>query len=94
LAIEIDVTNTCVPRMPAFAKIGVPEVWRLDKRGQLRFYRLAKGKYEVVEHSIAFAFLQPADLMRFADRRNEIGENAVIREFVEWAKIAHAKGPK
>ena len=44
LAIEIDVTNTSVPRMPVFAKIGVPEVWRLDERGQLRFYRLGEGQ--------------------------------------------------
>ena len=32
LAIEVDVTNTSLPRMPVFARIGVPEVWRLDKR--------------------------------------------------------------
>ncbi|MEI8372244.1 MAG: Uma2 family endonuclease [Planctomycetota bacterium] len=86
LAIEIDVTNTSVPRMPVFAEVGVPEVWRLDKRQRLHFYRLKKAKYEVVEHSIAFAFLKPADLMRFVNRRAEIGENAVVREFVEWAK--------
>ena len=94
LAIEVDVTNTSLPRMPVFAKIGVPEVWRLDTRGQLRFYRLTKTKYEEIEHSIAFAFLKPADLMRFVNRRAEIGENAVVREFVEWAKKAQAKRTK
>ena len=86
LAIEVDVTNTSLPRMPVFAKIGVPEVWRLDKRRRLRFYRLTKAKYEEIEHSVAFPFLKPADLMRFVNRRAEIGENAVVREFVEWAR--------
>jgi Uma2 family endonuclease len=97
LAIEVDVTRTSVPRMPVFAKIGVPEVWRLDKRGELRFFRLAKAKYEVVEYSVSFPFLKPADLMRFLDRRGEIGETGVVREFVKWAKKAQAKarkGPK
>jgi Uma2 family endonuclease len=94
LAIEVDVTNTSVPRMPVFAKVGVPEVWRLDKRRRLHFYRLTKGKYQAVEHSIAFPFLKPADLLRFVNRRAEIGENGVVREFVEWASKAQAKQGK
>ena len=94
LAIEVDVTSTSVPRMPVFAKIGVPEIWRLE-RGRVRFYRLrSKSKYEAVERSIAFPFLKPADLMRFVKRRAEIGENAVVREFVEWAKKARLRKSK
>ncbi len=86
LVIEVDVTSSSLPRMPVLAKIGVPEVWRLE-RGRLRFYRLkSKAKYEPVQHSLAFPFLKPADLMRFLNRRAEIGENAVVREFVEWAR--------
>ena len=94
LAIEVDVTNTSLPRMPVFAEVGVAEVWRLDKRRRLHFYRLKKARYEAVEHSIAFAFLRPADLMRFVNRRAEIGENAVVREFVAWATKAYAKARK
>jgi hypothetical protein len=29
--------------------------------------------------------------MRFVNRRSEIGENAVVREFVEWAMRAAKK---
>jgi Uma2 family endonuclease len=90
LAIEVDVTSSSVPRMPVFAKIGVPEIWRIE-RGRVRFYKLkSKAKYEAVARSVAFPFLKPADLMRFVDRRSEIGENAVVREFVVWAQGAHA----
>ena len=78
LAIEIDVTNTSVPRLPVFGRIGVPEIWRLDERGRVHFYRRAKTKYKEIESSIAFPFLKPADLMRFVNRCDEIGENAVI----------------
>jgi len=91
LVLEVDVTHTSLPRMPVFAKVGVPEVWRLDKHRHLRFYQLTKGKYKEVENSVAFAFSQPADFMRFVERRAEIGENGVVREFVKWAKKARAK---
>jgi Uma2 family endonuclease len=94
LAIEVDVTNTSLPRMPVFAQVGVPEVWRLDERRRLHFYRLKKAKYQLVEQSVAFAFLKPADVMRFVNRRAEIGENAVVRAFVEWATKAQAKARK
>jgi len=88
LAIEVDVTSSSVARMPVFAAIGVPEVWRIE-RGRVRFYRLkSKSKYEAVQRSFAFPFLRPADLTRFVKRRSEVGENTVVREFVEWAKQA------
>ncbi len=94
LAIEVDVTSTSVPRMPVFAKIGVPEIWRIE-RGRVRFYRLkSRTKYEAVDRSVAFPFLKPADLMRFVKRRGELGENAVVREFVEWAKKARSRTAK
>ena len=93
LAIEVDVTSSSVPRMPVFAKIGVPEIWRIE-RGRVRFYRLKKAKYEAIQRSVAFPFLKPADLMRFVKRRAETGENGVVREFVEWAKKARLRKPK
>jgi Uma2 family endonuclease len=88
LAIEVDVTSTSVPRMPVFARIHIPEVWRHHARS-IRFYRLtAKGEYKPIERSIAFPFLQAKDLTRFVNRRGEIGENAVFLEFMEWVKKA------
>ncbi|MDZ7620165.1 MAG: Uma2 family endonuclease, partial [Patescibacteria group bacterium] len=87
LAIEVEVTSSCLPRLPVFAAIGIPEVWRVERRDRARFYRLnaKKKEYEPIERSIAFPFLKPADLMRFVKRRTELGETAVVRSFVEWA---------
>jgi Uma2 family endonuclease len=88
LVIEVDVTSSSLPRMPVFAKIGVPEIWR-NARGRLRFYRLnAEGEYEITDRSVAFPFLKAADLMRFVKRRSEIGENGTVREFIKWALAA------
>jgi Uma2 family endonuclease len=91
LVIEIDVTSSSLPRMPVFAKIGVPEVWR-QERGRLRFYRLnSQGEYETAVRSVAFPFSKAADVMRFVKRRSEIGENAVVREFIKWAQAARLR---
>jgi len=87
LVIEIDVTKSSIPRLPVFAKIGVPEIWQCQ-RGRLHFYRLVRGKYRPIQHSVSFPFLKAADLMRFINRRSELGENGVVREFLEWAQQA------
>ena len=80
--------KSSLPRMPVFAAIGVPEVWRFT-RGRLRFHRLGKAEYDAAQHSLAFPFLTPPDLMRFVSRRVEVGEAVVVREFVEWAVRAN-----
>jgi Uma2 family endonuclease len=90
LVIEIDVTKSSIPRLPVFAKIGVPEIWQ-SHRGRLQFYRLSRGKYVASQRSVAFPFLKPADLMRFINRRAVIGENGVVREFIEWAQKANRR---
>ena len=64
--------------MPVFAKIGVPEIWR-HERGRVRFYRLnSEGEYEDADRSV----------VRFVKRRSKVGENAVLGEFITWAKAA------
>jgi Uma2 family endonuclease len=89
LVLEVDVTPISVPRMPVFAKIGLPELWRC-RRLQVEFYRLAPtGSYEAVTHSVGFPFLKPADLVRFVKRHAEIDETALVREFLAWAREAH-----
>ncbi len=86
LVIEVDVTNTSVPRLPIFARIGVPEIWRYVN-DEVRFYRLTRQrKYEPIQHSIALPFLTPDDVTRCVNLRHETDENSVIRAFVKLAK--------
>jgi Uma2 family endonuclease len=86
LVLEVDVTNSSVPRMPTFALLGVPEVWRHDRQ-QLNFYRLTTaGEYVQVKYSVAFPFLTAADIQRFVNRSSQLEENALLRSFVQWAK--------
>ncbi len=92
LVIEVDVTHSCLERLPVYATLRVPELWRYDGR-KVVFYGLSRGKYVALRHSKAFPFLRAADLMRFLDMRHDTDENSVIRAFVAWLRDKHAKPP-
>ena len=89
LVIEVDVTKTCIPRLPVYAQVGVTEVWR-HTPVEMQFYRLgAGGDYQQTDRSDAFPFIAPSDVARFLNQRHDTDENSVVRAFVEWAKEAH-----
>jgi Uma2 family endonuclease len=91
LTIEVDVTSTSVPRLPVYAKIKVPEIWRYGG-GVVRFYRLVgRGKYEETDRSVAFPFITPDDVVRFLEQRHDTDEHSVVRAWVKWARKAHRK---
>jgi len=52
LVIEIDITSPSLNKMPIFAALGVPEVWRYDGR-QVGIFALGAGEYTPVEESAA-----------------------------------------
>jgi Uma2 family endonuclease len=86
LALEVDVTHSEVGRMEIYASLGVPEVWRL-KDDNLTYYRLSReGKYVRTPRSKAFPLLTPSIVEKFIQRRREVSENQVIREFVAWLR--------
>ncbi|MEX2141254.1 MAG: Uma2 family endonuclease [Pirellulales bacterium] len=86
LAIEVDVTNTCVPRLPTFARLHIPEIWRHDNDA-VRFYRRVKsgrrrGKYQEIRKSVAFPFVEPADINEVLAKKGVLDENALVRAFL------------
>jgi Uma2 family endonuclease len=52
LVIEIDITSPSLNKMPIFAALGVPEVWRYDSF-QVSIFTLVAGEYTQVEESAA-----------------------------------------
>jgi Uma2 family endonuclease len=88
LAIEVDVTSAVLKRLPIYARLGVPELWRYVD-DEVRFYRLSEGgEYMPTERSLAFPWMNSADVTRHLERRHDMDENSVVRAFVEWAKQA------
>ncbi len=85
LVIEVDVTSRSIPREPIYAALGVPEMWRLSRRG-LECLHLEEGQYVVRKMSLSFPFLEPALLQQFIDMVADVGETAAIKAFVAWVK--------
>jgi Uma2 family endonuclease len=93
LAIEVDVTHSSLDRLSIYAALGVPEVWRLEG-DVLTFYHLGTdGAYSAAAASRSFPLVTPADLMPFVQQARQAGdENAVIRQFRDWARQRHTPG--
>lgn len=85
LAIEVDITSSWLDRMGIYAAFGVAEVWRFDGQ-QLEFHSLRGKKYAVVAQSQVFSGLVPSDLLSFLTLRQQMDENAVVRQFRAWVR--------
>ena len=86
LVVEVDVTSSCVNRMPIYAALRVPELWRHGGETVI-FYGLdPSGNYVKADRSLAFPKLKPEDINRFLDLRHTMDENSLIRLFVEWVR--------
>jgi Uma2 family endonuclease len=95
LALEVDVTHRTLDRMSIYARLGVPEVWRLDARG-LTFQALQpNGRYAEQTHSPTFPLFTPADLMAYMALRTQHDENEVVRQFRVFVRqrLASATAP-
>lgn len=87
LAIEVDISRGSMNRMRIYAAIKVPEVWRHDHNGLAFLVLNPLGKYDSAAVSPAFTLpITPADLMPFIAMRDQMDENAVIRQFREWIR--------
>lgn len=72
--------------MGIYAALRLPEVWRLDGP-VLTFHALdEQGKYIQIPDSRIFPRVQPTDLLRFLEMRQNMDENAVLREFRAWVQ--------
>jgi Uma2 family endonuclease len=86
LVVEVDVTSSCVKRMPIYAALRVPELWRHDGEKVIFYLLDESGSYVMSERSLAFPMVQPEDINRFLDLRHSMDENSLIRAFVEWIR--------
>jgi Uma2 family endonuclease len=84
LVLEIDVTRSAIKRMPIYAAMCVPEVWRF-KGEQLNAHVLQpNGAYKVSDHSRVFPFLAMAELQQFLERAAHTDQATLAREFMAW----------
>jgi Uma2 family endonuclease len=86
LVVEIDVTHSSVPRLPIYASLGVPEMWRL--RGTTLSFNLLQpdGSYAVAPVSKALSPLTPGHLTPFLAVSDKEDDSAIIQKFTAWVR--------
>jgi Uma2 family endonuclease len=80
LIVEVDVHSSSLIRLPSFAAMGVPEVWRWRKE-QIHVYRLASDGYlpsDASQTLVGFPITAAAELLR---ERLASDDNALVRKF-------------
>jgi Uma2 family endonuclease len=85
LAVEVDISRSCLDRMSIYASLGFPEIWRYED-GAIIVYTLQEvGSYVRQSSSPSFPFLPMGELGGFLARRKELDETSLIRSFRKWA---------
>lgn len=85
LVVEVDITNPSIPREPIYAAMGVPEIWRYDGQ-RVQCLHLVSGVYRIRRSSLAFPFLEPADLTRFVKMIRRKDEASIAIAFMAEAR--------
>ncbi|MDJ0733925.1 MAG: Uma2 family endonuclease [Nostocaceae cyanobacterium] len=85
LVVEIDITSSCENRLPIYADMGVPEIWRYDGNS-FTINILQNQQYVTVEQSLAFPNLPLQEISRFLQQVNQQDYLELIREFRNWVR--------
>jgi len=85
LVIEVENTRHAIARLPLYAALGVPEVWRYDG-ATLTIYHLTAGRYQARETSSALPMLQRADVQRFLQMGKTMNQTPWARAFRQWVR--------
>jgi len=90
LVIEIDVTSPSLPKLPIFAQLGIPEVWRYDGQ-RLSVLLLGDGEYREGAESLALPGLTGPILTGLLEESQNVGRRQWLRNLREWLR-RQAKG--
>jgi Uma2 family endonuclease len=85
LVLEVDITNPSDRRLPIYALLGVPEVWRYDGYS-LEFLALQNSEYIAIDQSLAFLDLPAEIVVEYVQKRLVLGESAALKEFRKWVQ--------
>jgi len=92
VVIEVEASRSAIGKLPLYAKLGVPEVWRCTN-GILGILLLADdGQYVASEKSLNIPLLDSAELNRFLQTRASTDETTWIRSFRAWVREAFPGG--
>lgn len=85
LAIEVDISPTDIAKIPIYAALRIPEVWRYDGN-RLAPMRLRAGRYVEVRKSVAFPNLPIDRLNEFLAIGLATGQRDAVRALRAWLR--------
>ena len=85
LVLEIDYTSKSLDRMPIYARLGVPEVWRYDEN-MLTICQLEAGEYKEIDNSLAFEGFPARGIPGFIEQNIKVGRRALRQSFRTWVR--------
>lgn len=85
LVLEIDVTHKSLDRFPIYARLGVPEIWRYEKR-QIKIYQLQGNGYVETYTSLTFPLIPVQQIIPFIQQHRAGGKKFMRRAFRDWVK--------
>lgn len=86
LGVEIDMSRSSRSRMPIYAALRVPEVWRFDGVTLTVFQLTEDGDYVAGAQSAYFPGVPVAGIVDFLRRLTEVEENKLLELFRVWVR--------
>jgi Uma2 family endonuclease len=86
LAVEVEITSDIIDKLPIYADLGVPEIWRYDGERLSVVCLQTDRTYAERTQSGVFSFLPLGEIERFLAERNATDETSWIRSFRKWVR--------
>ena len=85
LVIEIDITHPSLDKLPLYAALGIPEVWRYTEQ-QVLIYRRDTERYAVVDTSLVLPGVTSHHLTQLVASGYDLPRPAWLRSIRAWAE--------
>lgn len=85
LVIEIEISRSAIAKLPVYAAMGVPEIWRWDGQ-RVTILGLSDGDYAAIEASAALPPLTSEILTQFLDQSRSLRRTVWIKQVRAWAR--------
>lgn len=92
IAVEVDITNESLSKLPIYAALGVPEIWRYDGK-QTCIYHLEFEDYVEGQASRSFHGLTAQAITDAIEQSKTQGQTAALAAFRQWVRTTIAAEP-
>ena len=82
----MEATRGSISKLPVYAALGIPEVWRLDRGRIVVLHRAGPDRYEPAERSRAFPDLDMNRLNEFLALARQTSQHQAAKALRDWVR--------